>query len=90
MRRAERSRSVKRVKKRVPSGVARLFFKKQMPGKAVCGSCSAELHGIPRLSSSKLRAAGKSEKSVNRKFGGALCSACSRARIKQEARVMFK
>ncbi len=56
--------------------------KKKMYGKPRCGGCGAELHGIPR----NTRKLCKSQKTVNRPFGGHYCSRCMREVIK--ARVL--
>ncbi|PIO00462.1 50S ribosomal protein L34e [archaeon CG10_big_fil_rev_8_21_14_0_10_43_11] len=89
MRRAQRSRSLKRVKKRVPSGESRLSFKKELPGKIVCAECGSELHGIAREKPIRFSNLNKSARTVSRKYGGMLCSSCSRESIRKEARVMF-
>lgn len=90
MRRSQRSRSWKRVFKRVPSGVSKLFLKKEKPKIKRCANCKKPLHGVPRLTPIRLKGLSKSEKTNNRAFGGYYCSGCSRNALKNKVRVMFK
>ena len=53
-----------------------------------CAICKRVLHGIPRLN--KIRKVSKSQRRVNRKFGGYLCSKCAREVIKEIARKLWK
>ncbi|MBS3095250.1 50S ribosomal protein L34e [Candidatus Woesearchaeota archaeon] len=64
----------------------KVVMKKSMPGKAKCGSCRKELHGMPRISASRFRKIGLSEKRPNRPYGGNLCSKCMRMEISRKAR----
>lgn len=52
-----------------------------------CAICGKVLHGIPRLD--KIRKYSKSQRRVNRKYGGYLCSECAREVIKDEARKLW-
>lgn len=48
-----------------------------------CGICGAELNGI----SASLNPKGKSRRSVERKFGGVLCSGCTAEVVKLASRI---
>ena len=82
----KRSRSWRRIKKKTPGGRYVIHLEKRKPGIARCAICKKPLHGIPRERPYKMRNIAKSEKKVNRKYGGYLCSKCSRELIKQEVR----
>lgn len=66
---------------RTPSGrvVIRVIKKRGYPK---CAKCKKPLHGV-RLG----RGLAKSEKRVNRPFGGYLCSRCAREILKERVRV---
>ena len=64
----------------------KIDYRKANPGKRTCKECGASLHGIKRDNSFSLRKVSKSKKKVNRKFGGELCSKCSRSKIIKSAR----
>ena len=82
-----RSRTYRRVKTRLPGGDTIIQYKKRTPKVAKCANCGAELKGIPRLRDYKMKKVGKSKKSVERPYGGNLCSKCARSLIKEEARI---
>jgi large subunit ribosomal protein L34e len=82
-----RSRSLRRVKKKMPGGTTRLVYDKRKPGVARCAICSIELKGIPRLRPFKARNAPKTEKRPERAYGGFLCGSCLRLKLKEEARL---
>jgi len=77
---SRRSRTLRRVYKRVTKGV-RLIYKKRKPEKAHCADCSAVLMGVPNERPYKIRNMTKSQKRPERMFGGVLCSKCSRKEI---------
>jgi large subunit ribosomal protein L34e len=81
-----KSRSLRRVFKRVPSGISKVFYLKRKPSKSKCSNCSIVLQGMAPSITSKLRNSTKSSKRPQRKFGGNLCSKCTKQRIIQEAR----
>ncbi|MAF51122.1 MAG: 50S ribosomal protein L34e [Nanoarchaeota archaeon] len=64
----------------------KISFRKSSPGKKPCVECGTQLMGIKRDSTFSLRRVSKSKKRVNRKFGGELCSRCSREIIVEGAR----
>lgn len=82
-----RSRSFRRVKKRLPGGKLVTHYEKRTPKVAKCAQCGNALKGIPRERPYKMQKLGISKKRPERPFGGYLCSNCSRDLIKREARV---
>lgn len=51
-----------------------------------CSSCGALLHGMRRMGTAKLANSSTTRKTVSRKFGGSMCSACSRDALRAKAR----
>ena len=83
---SRRSRSLRRVHIRVPSGVSKLFYKKRKPQKAKCGECGAVLQGVARERPTKMQNITKSQKRPERKYGGVLCPSCTKRKIIAETR----
>lgn len=83
---SQRSRTFRRVFRRTPGGNVSLQFKKRKPSKAKCGSCQAELKGVPRERPAVMRGLAKTKKRPERPFGGVLCSACTRRKALALAR----
>ncbi len=83
---SRRSRSLRRVHKKMPGGTTRLVYDKRKPGVVRCAVCKIELKGIPRLRPFKAKNMPRTKKSNERKFGGFMCANCLRAKLKQEAR----
>jgi len=81
-----RSRSLRRVFRKVPGNRASLQYKKRKPKAARCGSCHGILKGIPRELPYKMSSMAKSKKRPERPFGGVLCSRCMRQAIIDKAR----
>ena len=75
-----------RVHKRIPGGKSVLTFQRRKPKTQSCAECKTELKGIPRLNISKAKNTSKSKKTVERIYGGFLCAACLKAKLKSEAR----
>ena len=82
----KRSRTLRRIFVRVPSGVSKLVYKARKTARIKCADCKTVLHGISALSVSKLRNTTNSQKKVERKYGGNLCHKCARKRIIQRVR----
>lgn len=76
----------KRIKRRTPGSRNVLHTKKRMTSSLNCPSCGALLKGVKRMGTARLANTNASRKSVNRKFGGSLCAACSRDILKAKAR----
>jgi len=71
-----RSRSRKKVKKRVPGGRTVTHFREGKPKRKVCGRCGKQLSGVPSAVSSVMRNLAKSEKVPTRPYAGVLCPDC--------------
>lgn len=87
MRPGLRSNSVKKVRIKLPSGSLTTHFKKEKPSRTKCKECGSEVHGLPRLKPVRYSNLNKSARTISRKYGGELCSRCSRERIKKNFRV---
>lgn len=82
----QRSRSLRRVKVKVPGGTTKLVYKKRKKAKAKCGSCGVILKGVPREIPSKMKNLAKSKKRPQRPYGGMLCSSCLKKLMVSKAR----
>jgi len=87
MRPGLRTKSLKKVKKKLPSGSTTTHFKHKKAKGARCSSCGAEIHGLPILKPIRYSNLNKSARTINRKYGVELCSKCSREKIKKNVRV---
>ena len=76
-----RSRSLRRVSKKLPGGRTVIHFSKKKPQQAECSGCGDALKGVPRLLPYKMRNLAKTKKRPQRPFGGVLCSSCMRKKI---------
>ncbi len=81
-----RSRTFRRVHKKTPGGITVLHHELRKPAKQKCGNCGKILAGTLQLRPVKLRRMTKTEKRPSRPYGGVLCSACAREKIKEKAR----
>ncbi|MFQ5474547.1 MAG: 50S ribosomal protein L34e [Candidatus Nanoarchaeia archaeon] len=81
-----RSRTLRRVSKRIPGGRTVMHHVKRKPSKARCGNCGRELKAIPRKLPASLKNTPKTQKRPERPFGGVLCSACMRTKLVEKAR----
>lgn len=85
-----RTRTKKRVKKRVPGGRLKTFYKKKKPGTVKCAVCKKSLRGIPKLEKTKLKKLPKSQRKVSRVYGGYLCHKCLKEKILSGIKQKFK
>lgn len=76
----------KRIKRRTPGSRNVLHTKKGKTSSLNCSKCGSLLKGMKRMGTAKFANSAASLKSVNRKFGGSMCSACSREALRQKAR----
>jgi len=81
-----KSRTLRRVKKKLPGGKTGLVYLKRKPARAKCSECKKQLMGVPRERPYKMQAMAKTKKRPERPFGGVLCSACMRNNIKESIR----
>lgn len=71
---------------KTPGGRNVTHYRQRKPSKALCGKCKKQLAGVPRELPAKMANMPKTAKRPERKYGGVLCSACTRALLKSEAR----
>lgn len=76
-----KSRSLRRVSVKTPGSKTVVHYRKRKPAKAKCGSCGADLKGVPRERPYKMHNMPKTAKRPERPFGGVLCSRCMRNEI---------
>ena len=81
-----RSRTFRRVNKKLPGGRTKLFHLKRKAKKAHCATCGKVLQGVPREMPYKMKNLAKTKKRPERPYGGVLCSSCTRELIKQKIR----
>ena len=81
-----RSRTFRRIDKKLPGGKTVVHYEKRAPGQHVCAVCKIELKGTPKLRTSKMQKLGISKKRPQRPYGGYLCSKCAREKIKADLR----
>ena len=82
-----RTRSKKRVQKRVPGGRTAIHYEKEKSKPAKCSRCGQMLHGIPRCHPSELRKLTRSQRRIMRMYGGQLCANCLRELLKEAVRI---
>ena len=82
-----KSRSLRRVQTKIPSGKTVQRYEKRNPSKAKWGECGAELSGIPRGRPHEMQNMAKTKKRPERPYGGYLCTQCARKKIIAEHRV---
>ena len=76
-----RSRRLRRVFVKSPSGNNKIQYKTRKHSKPTCTSCGKNLQGVPHTMASNLKKITRSKKTPSRPFGGQLCSSCSRKEI---------
>ena len=81
-----RSRSLRKVFRKVPGGGVSIHYKKKKPKPARCGNCGAVLKGIPREFPFRMRRMAKTKKRPERPYGGVLCSKCMRIEMINKVR----
>lgn len=81
-----KSRSMRKVFTRIPSGKAKTSYKKRKPSAAKCAACGKVLQGTPRERPFRMKRMPKTAKRPQRPYGGVLCSACTRKEIIKKAR----
>lgn len=79
----QKSRTFRRIFKKITGNKVIVRYEKRKPSKAKCGNCGARLKGVPRERPYKMRNMAKTKKRPSRPFGGVLCSKCAREKIKE-------
>ena len=82
----EKSRTFRRIKKKVPGNSTVTHYVKKSHKKAHCGKCGAALHTSNHRTPCDMKKLTKSQKRPERPYGGVLCPKCSREEIKAKAR----
>ncbi len=80
-------RSLKARHRKSPGGKKVTIYKPPRSGKAKCAVCSAKLNAVPSAGVAGMRKLAKTEKRPERKFGGVLCSDCTRQIVKEKIRL---
>ncbi|MBE6494668.1 MAG: 50S ribosomal protein L34e [Methanosphaera stadtmanae] len=81
-----RTKTFKRVLKRVPGGRQAVHYKKKRPSKHVCAKCGKVLDGVPRGRPYEIKKLSKNQRRPNRPYGGQYCTNCTKQLLKEEAR----
>jgi len=71
-----RTRSRKRIRKKVPGGSTVTHYKEAKPARKTCGRCAKQLSGVENDVTSVLRNLSKSQKVPTRPYAGVLCPDC--------------
>ena len=79
----QRSRSLRRIYRRLPSGKTVIHYERKKNKGAVCAICKKPLRGVKTDDLFKFS---KTEKRPERMFGGYLCHKCLESLIKQTLR----
>ena len=81
-----KSRTLRRVFVKTPSGKNKIHYRKRKPSHSSCGGCGIALQAVPRELPAKMTNMPKTEKRPDRPYGGILCSTCMRMVMKDKAR----
>ncbi len=81
-----RSRSLKRIRIKVPGGARIIHYIKKRPGKPRCASCGRPLSGTARGTKAQVKGMPKSQKAPNRPYGGNLCPECAKEALRERMR----
>lgn len=81
-----KSRTFRRISKKLPGGTTKLVYAKRKPSVAHCGRCGAQLQGIPRGTPGEIAKLAKTERRPERPFGGVLCANCLKDVVRYETR----
>ena len=79
-----RSTSWRKVKVKTPGGKSVTHYTKRKNAKSKCAECKAELHGVARGTTDRIKKLPKTKKRPERPYGGTLCSKCSRKKFIEE------
>lgn len=71
---------------KTPGGRTVIHYRERKPQKAHCATCGKALAGVPRERPANLAKLPKTARRPQRPYGGVLCSACMRQRIKEQTR----
>ena len=77
-----KSRTFRRIKKKLPGNRTVIHYEKRAHKKAQCSSCGAVLPGVATGKPTKMKNMPKTEKRPERPYAGILCSRCMREKIR--------
>lgn len=78
-----RSRTLKRIKKKIPGGARVIHYIKKKPSKPKCARCKKPLAGTARGRNTAVKRLSKSQKTPSRAYGGNLCPTCAKEAVKE-------
>jgi len=78
-----RSRTLKRIKIKIPGGARVIHYIKKRPSKPKCARCKSILAGTARGTKSTVKRLSKSQKTPSRAYGGNLCPSCLKEKLKE-------
>jgi large subunit ribosomal protein L34e len=81
-----RSRSLRKIKMRIPGSASVVHYLRRNPSKAKCANCGKTLNGVTSKRPIKMKKMAKTKKTVSRAFGGNLCPGCAKTVLKTRAR----
>lgn len=77
----QRTRTLRRVRKKTPKGKIVTHYIQRRPSKSKCAVCKNPLLGMPNLVPHKLKKLSKTQRRPERPYGGYLCPACLKKKI---------
>ena len=81
-----RSRTLGRIKKKVPGGASVIHYFRRKPSVAKCAICKKPLNAVVKQRPTKAKNTALSKKKPNRPYGGNLCPKCTKTQIKAKLR----
>lgn len=85
MQHKQKSNTFAKKQVRTPGARVVTHYNERKPKAAVCAVCSTKLKGVPRGRPAQIRALPKTHRRPERPYGGVLCSACTRVKLKESA-----
>lgn len=83
---ALRSRSLRKVTRKIPGGRSVIQYKSKRPKKGACATTGQALKGAASKKASALKSSSRSSKRPSRPFGGKLSASAARVIMKNRAR----
>lgn len=81
-----RSRTFRRIMRRLPGGSTVLRYVRRKPGVPTCAVTGKPLQGVARGTPAQIKKLSKSQRMPNRPFGGVLSSSAARREIISKSR----
>jgi len=80
---ALRTRSLRRILKKIPGGAFVIHYTKRKASAAKCAICKKPLKGVASKRKTAMKKLPKNKRKASRPYGGNMCSKCSRKTIKE-------